>query len=236
MKHVGTFQCPSGKFRVSDPCYDDTVFCAGTVKKAAKGVWKGFAALVPDEDVPENERHPEQTRCAALLALHQSVRSTPEDMFRVKIWCRGDGVLKFSFKRYWWEEPFEVGVDSGKAGIFDEKYYRAAGNKPDEERFNDLCFNAIYDKRVKNDGVAIIEDKGIVSFSGYGDGGYGCYTHQNKDGLVVGVIIDYLGWVRDKAVADILTTADPSDLPTFIGLDIGDKGKALLEAKLAGSR
>jgi len=65
---------------------------------------------------------------------------------------------------------FEVGVDSGKAGIFDSKHYR--------------------DDNPLSNATGIVP-YGCVSSSGYGDGSYVCYYHKNEDGEIDGIMIGF---------------------------------------------
>ena len=45
----------------------------------------------------------------------------------------------------------------------------------------------------------IIDGKGFVSSSGYGDGEYECWTSRNRDGQIVSIMIDYLlGYEDDE--------------------------------------
>ena len=67
-----------------------------------------------------------------------------------------------------------AGVDSGQFGFFDAEYYKA--NQPDDN-FNDpdSWYRRICDITILND-KGVIDGKGVVSSSGFGDGLYNIYA------------------------------------------------------------
>jgi len=82
--------------------------------------------------------------------------------------------------------PNEVGVDSGQAGIFDSSIY------PDGERdYRDE--NSFYKKvcNLTDKSWGIYNNAGVVSRTGYGDGGYEakCAKHNNE---IVSVKITFI--------------------------------------------
>lgn len=68
--------------------------------------------------------------------------------------------------------PFEIGVDSGQAGVFDESLY-PVGECGDYGDLNTFYGRAC-DATEKSHNVGLITE-GAVSRSGYGDGGYDAY-------------------------------------------------------------
>ena len=99
---------------------------------------------------------------------------------------------------------FEVGVDSGQAGVFDEAHYRndeeAEGYKdfkfeyktsplcPDEPWYSLCC-----DRTLGLEEGAGVIPFGAVSTSGYGDGCYKAELGYDADDNVVSVRITFLG-------------------------------------------
>lgn len=180
-KHeLGTFKITSSKIRVSDPCYDDDVWCKGTVENARKGTWKAFS-ITSEEGNWGN-------RVAGLIAYHED-SSEPEGLEDSE----------------WEHQEFEVGVDSGQAGIFDEKFYRDddATNsyeyigsplcdfeKDGDNWYNVCCDITLYSGKTQAGGAGVLP-YGVVSSSGFGDGGYNCYVKKDDDGKVVAICIDY---------------------------------------------
>lgn len=99
----------------------------------------------------------------------------------------------------WRPELFEVGVDSGQAGIYDEKYFldsnvfskmtdkdRKYGTKINEEN---IWYSFNCDVTLAEPCAGVIPF-GCVSSSGYGDGCYLCSTIKEK-GKIVAIMIDF---------------------------------------------
>jgi len=86
----------------------------------------------------------------------------------------------------WTEQDFEVGVDSGQCGIFDDDIYPfgETGEYGDDNTFYGKCCN------LSMNGVGVM-DFGVVSSSGYGDGSYVCYTLEEK-GQTVGIKVIFI--------------------------------------------
>ena len=97
-KPIGNFECESGKFVVSDPCYDMNVWCRGELENIKCGVWNAEIGIMNVEK--------RGNRVALLSVQHESYDIDAE----------GDLTEHVA--------EFEVDVDSGQAGIFDMKYYQ----------------------------------------------------------------------------------------------------------------
>lgn len=92
-----------------------------------------------------------------------------------------------------------VGVDSGQAGLFDSALYPANG-AADEAFYDKCCDLTLGDAQAGSVGF------GIVSSSGYGDGGYNCFVKTNTEGEVVGVAIVYICHGEDEDTEDDAST------------------------------
>lgn len=165
---IGNFEVVSGKIMVSDPCYEIGTWCQGTLKNVRAGIWKGYI-LVSDEG---DWGH----RVSELIAM-----------------CDGsDG------SRWMPETGFQVGVDSGQAGIFDVTYYRDESVVLDVERISEEIINpddpwySICCDRTLSDNSAGVIPFGVVSSSGFGDGSYRCYTTKDESGVTVGIRIVFI--------------------------------------------
>jgi hypothetical protein len=90
----------------------------------------------------------------------------------------------------WTKESFEVGVDSGQAGVYDEPKYHGGEDDYGEGGWYDLNCNLTCDKDNKTVRYGGVLEGGVVSSSGYGDGGYDCSTIKN-DGEIVGILVDF---------------------------------------------
>lgn len=90
------------------------------------------------------------------------------------------------------EQSFEVGVDSGSAGIFDYKYYYDTHEEDDilDEWYDDMLTGLFDNEDSKN--WLFFRNHGVITSSGYGDGIYHCYTaeHDNKVMAIKIVFID----------------------------------------------
>src|ERR1035437_7204309 len=98
----------------------------------------------------------------------------------------------------WIEAPFEVGVDSGQAGVFDAQHYRDdsvvmnAGRKakeiicPEEPWYSICC-----DRTLSSQSAGIIP-YGAVCSSRYGDGAYRCYTQKDNNNEIAVVRIVFI--------------------------------------------
>ena len=87
------------KVMVSDPCYGLETWCQGVIENVLRGE---YVCKVGYSDEDEHG-----TRVADIEVIHKSFFG--------------------KFLEYYPEE-FEVGVDSGQAGIFDYEYYINSGN------------------------------------------------------------------------------------------------------------
>ena len=195
------------KVMVSDPCYGLGTWCQGVLKNVLPGQY--------DCNVEYSDEGDWGTRVSAIEVTHI-------DYDRCEF---GEDL-----------EEFEVGVDSGQAGIFDYEYYAKyhmdANDRPHvDDDWYDICCDLTY-TRVKNpnyeefywddesgtienllaklkaldeyknstksvkylsrlDG-STIDGLGLVSSSGYGDGGYCCWTCKNEDGKIVSIRVEFI--------------------------------------------
>lgn len=176
--NVGAFELKSGVVLVSDPCYiingHKGVWCMGSLPNVRVGKW---SALVDYREIRTWGR-----RIHQMWAIHELLNG--------KIPARG-----------WKQEEFEVGVDSGQAGIFEHDWIRtdmAVGESDDafdERHWYGRCCNITCpedrDKRVRSIPAGIVDGNGFVASSGLGDGGYICHTLKNNDSIV-GIKIRFL--------------------------------------------
>lgn len=195
-RHNHTIQL-SDMVRVTDPCYDMDVWCAGTLKDVLPGEYACFSQ--------ESDQGSWGMRIAWIEVRHKDY---PDAVFQEYA-------------------NFEVGVDSGQCGIFDLAYYKAyhrneiwyemIGEKtyapkanPQYKRFEDSSYyeegqdesvrlNAQVQymksieswKQVRGFCADTVDGKGFVSSSGMGDGEYSCQIARNEDGKIVGIRVDF---------------------------------------------
>jgi hypothetical protein len=168
IKKVGTFQTSSDVLRISDPCYDKSIWCTGTLKNCKIGEWSGFLVYSDEGDWGE--------RVANNIAIFGDVS---ED--------EAQNILTSS---NWKNSNISVGVDSGQCGIFDDLKYPKGdtGNYDGKGSFYDKCCNLT----LGEDCGGVVLNSGVVSSSGFGDGSYDCLTSQTG-GKITAVLLVFIG-------------------------------------------
>jgi hypothetical protein len=165
---LGFFEILSGFVDVSDPCYDQGTSCRAAKIPTQNGT---YIATVLKENYGE-----EGERCKVLEA-------TLEDN-----------------KGKWVRTEYDIGVDSGQAGIFDSKYYGVdeIGRKwklANTKQNRGICEDAHWysmccDITGADDGAGVVP-YGVVSSSGWGDGGYNLWVRMDE-GLATGFRIIFI--------------------------------------------
>lgn len=173
MQRLGTFEVTSGKFQVTDPCYDKKTWCAGSLDNVRNGTWVGYVVRC---DETGQKPFPDGIRNAELHAYHSDLKKLPTK---------------------WTKSKIHVGVDSGQAGIFDEAKYPEGG--AEDDKFYDACGKQTLGEYGSPDGyyaddinfkrAGVVNNFGVVSGSGYGDGGYNCYVVKRKNEIVAVKIV-----------------------------------------------
>ena len=154
---LGTFDVVSGKLTVSDPCYEPGTWCAGELRNVLTGTWNAMAVTV---DVGEWG-----DRISRLIVYHDDYQ-------------RSKGLRKQT-------APFEVGVDSGQAGFFDSSHYQDDSIIDDRSTdYGDIWYSHCCHVTLARPKAGVIPF-GVVSSSGFGDGGYSCTYYETPAGYVV---------------------------------------------------
>jgi len=176
---IGNFRVVSGRVVVSDPCYEIGTWCQGILDKVRKGEWVCQVSIA------------QENACDRCVAELTAMRSPALDLGNPK-WTA--------------ETSFEVGVDSGQAGIFDMAHYRDDRIADGVQRLSReiICgqepwYSLCCDRTSGSELGAGIIPCGVVSSSGFGDGSYRCYTQRDRDGYVIGIRIVFITGV-DEAV------------------------------------
>ena len=175
---IGAFEVTSNVLVVSDPSYEPGTWCMGQILDAQLGTWTAQIGICHTEISSE--------RVAYLAAFHED--------------CPSLDLLD----RH--EADFEVGVDSGQAGIFDKAHYQ--DQSIEFEVPSPLCnehwYNVCCHQTLNTEHGAGVIPYGVVSSSGYGDGGYTCHyftTGKGEDKTTWGVMIDF-GLVRMHCIME----------------------------------
>ncbi len=168
------FEIVSGKLNITDPCYDTNTTCALFNLPAVNGVW----SVTGEYEDGKSWGY----RIASILAVLNDI-----------------SLYNFDLK----ELSDNIGVDSGQCGIFDAGKYPQneveAGDYDDKSSFYgkvcDLTHNEEeheVNKSTPYFTYGIVDNFGVASSSGYGDGCYTAYGAKNENGELVAVKIVFL--------------------------------------------
>ena len=155
----------SGRIMISDPCYGLGTWCQAQDVEFPNGEYNAYYKATD-----------ESANCIKEIRLVNKVLKVSEED-----------------KIKWTSLENEIGVDSGQAGIFDGKYYEdyhgddCSDEEVDEEWYNRVC--NITCNLVDEEFAGVIDNKGLVSSSGYGDGGYEAYIGKLDDQIVAVKVI-----------------------------------------------
>lgn len=159
------------KVVVSDPCYELDTWCAGTLNNVLPGEY------ICDIAKKHNKWG---NRVSHLYAIHS-------DYNNIKLNDINEA------------QDFEVGVDSGIAGIFDYDYYALNHLGKSDYWYKQHICNAFY-PNWRYEGIDIIHthNKGVASNSGFGDGSYTCFVKRNEEGQIIAIMIEYISDDEDE--------------------------------------
>lgn len=163
---LGTFVLSQPTLRVTDPCYQDGTWCAGTLQ-AKPGIWNAKTVVGPTSW---------HTRVKALQISHESL-----------------GALEVLDYKTLDSAKLTAGVDSGQCGFFDDAHYPrdAASFEYEDDTFYGECCALTLDDGLPGGGV-LSKQTGVVSRSGFGDGGYEVYVKRDEAGDVALVQLLYV--------------------------------------------
>jgi hypothetical protein len=174
---IGSFTVYSGVLRVTDPCYTKDTRCAGKIENVELGRWVGVVELVEEWGIRSSVLY---------ITVVRNLEQLIEDI---------QSRLPYSRGFVWEKTDIDVGVDSGQAGFFDERFYPEGkiGEYGDETTFYGkvckLTAGGDFDDHYK---VAGTLHFGAVSSSGFGDGSYNCYVVKDESGVIIAAKIVFL--------------------------------------------
>lgn len=162
---VGQFTIQCGEIHVTDPCYEKDIWCAFSTS-AANGTWKAQCTIGPTDW---------NTRVKTLQAFHESVDPAVFDNL---------------------ESFVELGnacVDSGQLGFFDKGLFPASKEDTRFEPFYDECCDITCGEHGFKAGIPEGFEFGVVSITGFGDGGYNVYALKNEQGQAIALKAIFIG-------------------------------------------
>ena len=172
------FEVVSGKMILSDPCYSVPTWCQGVVENVKNGEWIGIAELTNQGQWGD--------RISMLLSMNVDAMNKNPNLEQELITMSKP-------------LPFEGAVDSGQFGHFDFDNYRKdelAINlvKAFEDDYSteegDEWYRACCEITLHNEFGAM--PFGVVSSSGFGDGGYTTYGIKDDSGQYVGFMTIFI--------------------------------------------
>lgn len=181
LTQLGNFSI-AGKMRVSDPCYKPDVWCSG-VLDTKPGIWEA-AVLILDNEATRGWGD----RVAVLAVKHKDC-SLPLATHTINNTADGLSPL---LSTDWKIADFETGVDSGQAGFYDDNNFVARNGGEDDDWYDKMCNITL--SRAK---AGVFAD-GVVTSSGYGDGGYPCIYHIGIDDKVDFAYVVFIGDDEDE--------------------------------------
>lgn len=155
----------SNKVIITDPCYTLDTGCVKILHTVRPGDYIGYLALADEEYGKYADG-----RIAEQYLVPDGMKITDLD-------CS-----KF--------EPIgDIGVDSGTAGIFNYNFFADIRNQESEKKitwkeFHDKIYKKNHPGVDANWTAGIVDGEGIVSSTGYGDGGYAIYGIIEDDEIV----------------------------------------------------
>lgn len=188
---IGAFSLESGVMRISDPCYKKDVWCTGAIPNCKTGKWEAVTAYYNDGLFGR--------RVSMLAARAVDGNASFDLLDELGDLAVGD---------------FEVGVDSGQAGMYDDATYgldRIVESLPTPDDIygtgpGSLWFSCCCEA-TDTENCADVLPNGVVSRSGFGDGGYTAFYHIGKDKKVDLIAIQYI----DEEMEDAQEEDDEDD-------------------------
>jgi hypothetical protein len=101
---------------------------------------------------------------------------------------------------------FDIGVDSGQCGFFDEEQYASQGWSLLHSKF----YDAVCALTGSQEQAGIVPEFGAVSASGLGDGSYKCYITEADNGEIVAAQVIFI-YEDDMSGSDVYEDDDDED-------------------------
>ena len=162
---------------IGDPCYDYEGMLH--IKNVKSGDYECFARFHDCKDWG--------WRVSRLFVFHTDI--TLNEILPV---MRNGQRLPYLSRLERKEYPASFGVDSGQGCICNYEFFKENESDREFEPVNGKkgWYRKLCDITLSKESAGIYQNKCFVSSSGYGDGGYTCFTFE-KDGKIFGFMIDY---------------------------------------------
>lgn len=169
---LGTLQLTQPTLRITDPCYQVGTWCAVTLQ-AKPGAWLAKSVVGPTSW---------HTRVKVLQISHETL-----------------GDVDVADYKTLEHTELNAGVDSAQCGFFDDALYPrdAAAFEYEGDTFYGQCCKLTLDRGLPGGGV-LASQAGVLTSSGFGDGGYDVFVQRDAQGEVVLVQLLFI----DESVQD----------------------------------
>ena len=148
---------------VSDPCYESTNFYNRLLRNVKSGIYNCIVASADFDWWGERTR--------SIVVMHNKYKATRKD----------------------WRLIGRAGVDSGQMGIYDKEYFVSKdGDEKEWYDDKDTWYKNLCTKNEFDDRGVILDNKGVVCHSGYGDGIYNVYAIYNSKDEIVGIKVRFI--------------------------------------------
>lgn len=175
--HIGSFNVACGALRVSDPCYTPQTGTSGVLANAKNGDWDAYVIRHDYGD-----RGLGGVRVQEIIVMHED--------------C-ADHDPKNAESEY-----FDVSVDAGLAGFYDEAWWQAlhANRAGKNDWYSRMCGALFFEGRGNDHFVC---EHGALSNSGWGDGVYPVFCVRDAAGQVVAARIIFAGDEVDDDIREV---------------------------------
>jgi hypothetical protein len=158
---LSQFEVKGDTLRVSDPCYDKSVWCTVTLK-ALTGTYHSILS--------HGELDQWGDRVASLTIIHESLL---KNLGELEAQAKNDALFQYV--------RGNAGVDAGLCGFFDDSRYPGGGIEEDHAQgWNGIC-DELHSRKGDESKYMPWQDQGIFTSSGMGDGGYNVYADSPCD-------------------------------------------------------
>lgn len=209
LSEARSFQVDSGALRVTDPCYEMDVWCAGTLPNVKNGRWMAFTLSLHCIDELNHSLKWRNQRIQELIERLRGVAEGEKHLPQlVQRWVLNDflrsdaGFLEPDDGRVhylhihhadhpvtecddtWISSDIHVGVDSGQACFADLGWYE--GEAAWKTHYKAVC-------ELTQANAVTLQNRMAACLSGYGDGGYPLSFKTDDSGQVIAARITFIG-------------------------------------------
>jgi len=175
---LGSFQVTSGAVIVSDPCYDESVWCMGQLVNVANGTWEAEI------------RTGKEGRVGKLYATLKGFK-------RGKIWDEASFTVGVdSGQAGIFEQTCYRTLQPENEALITKSWVNQAKMEEKDDKGSGVFYAACCSLTCGEDNgttrQAGVLKGGCVSSTGYGDGSYTCYFQKDGQGFICAIMIQYM--------------------------------------------